>query len=184
MHASRGVGRAGSRGFPPAEIERRTSRRGATRERAWFHPSLRHHPLNEPCTLSRSRSLRFSGFSLALRKFKTYLATVAEHQPCGEGPAGFRDEFLQQIGFAGREQFDQLFALNPPLQNGFSRLEFARLFVCLRFLTEIIRLALKHARAAARAFPQRFLSAEIKLWRRLAGFIRSGCARPGPPFAP
>ena len=81
------------------------------------------------------------------------------------------------------QEFDDLFAFNRPLQNGFPGFEFARLLVRLRFLAKKFRLALKHARAAARALTQGLLAGEIEFWRRLPGFVRFGGARFRPAFA-
>src|SRR5947208_6299190 len=121
--------------------------------------------------------LHLCGFAIARRKFERDLAVLPEHKPGGEWPAGFGDEFFEQVGLAGGQQFDDLLTFEWPLQDRLAGFELARFSVGLRFLAEIISFALKHARAAPRAFTQRFLSTEIEFWRRLLGLAGRGRAR-------
>src|SRR5436190_11334565 len=111
---------------------------------------------------------------VALAKLETDLARFIHDQPGRKRAAGLGNEFLQQIRLALGQQLGHLLAFDGPLQNGFARLEFARLFVRLRLLAEVIRLALEHPAAAAGTFADRLLAGEIELGLRLLLCVVSG----------
>src|SRR5437762_690152 len=134
-------------------------------------------PVRQTSTSSNVLRLHLCRFAIARREFERDLAVLPEHKPGGEWPAGFGDEFFEQVSPAGGQQFDDLLPFEWPLQDRLAGFELARFSVTLRFLAEIISFALKHARAAPRAFTQRFLATEIEFWPRLLGLAGRGNAR-------
>src|SRR5437763_13600229 len=111
---------------------------------------------------------------IALGKLETDLARFIHDQPRRKRAAGLGNEFLQQICSARRQQFGHLPAFDGPLQNGLARLEFARLFLRLRLLAEVIRFAFEHPPAAAGTFADRLQAREIELGLRLLLCVLGG----------
>src|SRR3989454_7659622 len=73
--------------------------------------------------------LHLCRFAIARRKFERDLAVLPEHKPGGEWPAGFGDEFFEQVGPAGCQQFDDLLTFEWPLQDRLAGFELARFSV-------------------------------------------------------
>src|SRR5437667_782854 len=115
-----------------------------------------------------------AGFRFARLEFKSDFAFL-ERKERFKRPAFLRDKLVEQIRFAGLEQFLHLGALDRPLQNDFAGPEIARAIGAGRLFADILHCCLKNAITALGTFANWILSGEID---RLSRSIRIGLILP------
>src|SRR5437588_273579 len=103
-------------------------------------------------------------------EFKTHRC-VFDDQVSFEGAAFFGNEFFEQVGFAGLQEFLDLGALDGPLQNDLADApKVARGGGADGFFADEVHGRFKNPAAALRTFADRLLAGEIHLGYRAVGF--------------
>src|SRR5581483_1334204 len=141
--------------------------------RGWRLRGLRARRLCTGCLRPGGRG-RLLGRRLGLRRLasagselESHVAVGAAHQECGERTALARDEPVQQVGLAGREQLLDLLALDRALQDDAPGAEIATPLGADAVLARVRHRLLEHPAAALRARAERRVSGEVDL---LLGF--------------
>src|SRR4051812_8112420 len=111
-------------------------------------------------SLSLDRTFGFRSFRRSRGEFELGFS-VFENEKCGERPVLLGNEFMQQVGLAGGQKFDHLFARHVALQNDFAGTEIARFVRPDRFFANVGHASIVNVSPAFRAFPNGLQAREI-----------------------